>query len=591
MHACFAGNHLLKLLLIVILGLVLFSATADQPFHLDNMDFPALGQQVARTGIPVYYRGEENPTHLGLYHPPLFAYVLAVWIRLLGFGEVQIRMFGITCALLQAGIVLGIVRCLLGRFSAASIAPTFLAAFLFNPYTLQAASIADIDSTIYGPILCGILLCTLRMSWRDGRWRTDDLAVSEVLGVSVLVALALWTKLTTILLIFPVLPLLLAGRFGRRKAILLSAIIIGAGTGMFAVSYWLYGVVTGLDVSYAFTFTIDSFLNRGSSGRPGVMARLLDRFNTFRVTAPFHMLWTGMFPWVIAVSTFFLALWRARRQNSVLHTHIAVIVGLALVTTAYYCGQTRSFGFAPFKYVFVYWALTLATPALLAYLLYGCPRLFKHRWHWLLGSCIFLASVAVASRIIHDDLVSGDHNELGENLWTVPGFAALAAMVLAIKWTAASRVALAAAFSAYVGLNLGVALHQARVPYSTTYDYGQRGFSDTVAFLRLNTAPEDVIVSMKDIGFAADRRYIENYIALFYGSEAEQRLKNAIASGSVSYAVFTERGQDQLKFLPSLDEWMKANTTLARSFGDYRIYRPNAKAASLPSPDGLTPTR
>jgi hypothetical protein len=164
-------------------------------------------------------------------------------------------------------------------------------------------------------------------------------------------------------------------------------------------------------------------------------------------------------------------------------------------------------------------------------------------------------------------------------------------MVLAIKWTAASRVALAAAFSAYVGLNLGVALHQARVPYSTTYDYGQRGFSDTVAFLRLNTAPEDVIVSMKDIGFAADRRYIENYIALFYGSEAEQRLKNAIASGSVSYAVFTERGQDQLKFLPSLDEWMKANTTLARSFGDYRIYRPNAKAASLPSPDGLTPTR
>ena len=124
----------------------------------------------------------------------------------------------------------------------------------------------------------------------------------------------------------------------------------------------------------------------------------------------------------------------------------------------------------------------------------------------------------------------------------------------------------------------------ARVPYSTTYDYGQMGFTDTVAFIRANTTPESVIVSMKDIGFAADRRYFENYGGLYGGPDAARQLQQTIASGKAQYAIFTEgRGQDQLIVSPGFKEWIDANATLVRSFGHYRVYRPKAAEASAAS--------
>ena len=200
------------------------------------MDFPAVAKATSVSGVPVYYRGEDNPNSLGLYHPPLYIYALAAWIRVFGFGEVQVRMFGFACALLQAAVVLGILQTWLGKRAAVRIAPWFLALFLLNPYTLQTASMADIDSTVYGPLLCGVVLFTLRLSWRNGVWRTDKPAVGEFVSIGILIALALWAKLTTILLLIAVLPLLLVARFGWRSASLLSAATIGGGIGAFAVS-------------------------------------------------------------------------------------------------------------------------------------------------------------------------------------------------------------------------------------------------------------------------------------------------------------------------------------------------------------------
>ena len=90
----------------LIASFCLFAASAWKPLQLDNMDFPAVARQTAATGLPVYYRGEANPHAIGLYHPPLYIYTLALWISLLGFGEAQVRLFGYMCVLLQGWIVL-----------------------------------------------------------------------------------------------------------------------------------------------------------------------------------------------------------------------------------------------------------------------------------------------------------------------------------------------------------------------------------------------------------------------------------------------------------------------------------------------------
>jgi hypothetical protein len=575
------AHRTLQILLVVVFGILLFSATADEPLQLDNMDFPAVARATSVSGVPIYYRGEESPKHSGLYHPPLYIYALAAWIKLFGFGEVPVRMFGIACALLQAGIVLAIIQTLLGRKRARHIAPWFLAAFLLNPYTLQTASIADIDSTVYGPVLCAILLYTLRLTWRNGERRTDTVGLGEFAVISFFVALGLWAKLTTILLLVAVLPLLLVARFGWAKAVLTSVLVTGTGVAAFAASYWAYGVLTGLDVTQTVKFTIYSFLTRGSSGNSGIMARISDKLTNFPIMAPIHIQWTGLFPWVIVLCACVLSFWYAARRKSALHAHIAVVLGTALATTVYYCGQTLTFGGAPFKYTFVYWALVIAAPALLAFLLYGSVDMFHNGWSIAVAALVFCISSYIGLMVIRDAIIVGA-TEPQRNvwIWRAPAVAALLSIALARNWKAHSRGLLAASLSAYVGLNAGIALYHARVPYSTTYDYGQMGFTDTVAFVRTNTTPESVIVSMKDIGFAADRRYFENYDGLYGGPDSARRLQQMIASGKTQYAIFTEgRGQDQLAISPGFTEWIQANTTLIRSFGHYRIYRP--KAAEL----------
>jgi hypothetical protein len=78
---------------------------------------------------------------------------------------------------------------------------------------------------------------------------------------------------------------------------------------------------------------------------------------------------------------------------------------------------------------------------------------------------------------------------------------------------------------------------------------------------------------MKDIGFKAGRRYIENYEPIYRGRHQADRLIEAISSGKVRYAVFTaQRGQDNLMMNPYLKSWIEKNCALVRSFGDYRIY-------------------
>jgi hypothetical protein len=562
------------LLIVVVFAACLFGATANQPFHLDNMDFPAAAIATSTTGLPIYYRGEDNPRHLGLYHPPLFIYLLAAWIRLAGFDEVSVRMFGFACALLQAVVVIAILQTLLGRKSAVAIAPWFLVVYFLNPYTLQTASIVDIDSTIYGPLLCGIVLFTLRMSWRDGVRRTDEVTLTEFTVVWVLIVLALWAKLTTVLLLLGILPLFLVARFGWRKAISLGAILIAAGVAGFALSYWAYGVFTGLDVSYTVRFTIDSFLNRGSSGRTGVLARIADKFATFAVMAPIHIRWTSYFPWIVSGAACLLSVWHAVRRKSVLHAHIALVMGLALITTAYYCGQTLTFGRAPFKYTFVYWALILSAPAFISYSLYGTVELFERKAAVVVSASAFVLSLYISIYYIHDEIIQNVLSGGYVRMWNAPAVVAVVAIACAARWRNVSRIGIVTSMAMFTGLSCGVALHQARAPYSTTYDYGQLGFTDTVGFIRANTAPEATIVSMKDIGFATGRRYFENFDAVHGASDKAPRLQEFVASGRAEYVIFTEgHGQDQLIANPAMKEWAEVNLTLVRSIGHYRIYQ------------------
>src|SRR3974390_1131481 len=93
---------------------ILSAVNAPRPLHLDNMDFPAIAASTAVSGLPIWYKGEKKPHDTGLYHPPLYIYLLAGWIRAFGSSPAAVRMFGMACALLQGLLVLEIVRTLFG---------------------------------------------------------------------------------------------------------------------------------------------------------------------------------------------------------------------------------------------------------------------------------------------------------------------------------------------------------------------------------------------------------------------------------------------------------------------------------------------
>jgi hypothetical protein len=557
---------------IILLFILWFAGSADKPLHLDSSDFAGLAEHAAFTGVPVYYKGEEEPNATGLYHPPLYIYLLAAWIRAFGFGEAQVRLFGMVCALLQGAVVLAIIRTLFG--SAFRWGAIFWAIFLLNPYTLQTPTIADIDSTIYGPLLCLVLLATLRISWRDGEWRTDQVSWLELVWIGVAFFLCLWSKLTTVLLVLPFVFFLLIARKGARQAALTTAAIGGASVIAFLASYYLYGALMGLDVGFTFKFTLFSFYTRGSSGTPGMAALLRDHWGNLRSMVPFTMSWTGLLPWAAACLALWVAFRASIRQHDRRLLHYGLVLGLGLLTTIYYWVQTTTFSSAPSKYTFVYWGILLTAPVfLLARWASPNPWQTISRRVTVILLCLFLAAEVWTNHHVGDSLMLNGF----AGPYTLVAYIPALLFVAALAATRYGRAGLAlpmASLAVYCGIQFGSAVYQEKVPYSTTYDYGQMGFPDTVAFLKSHTRPNDVIAAMKDIGFACRLHCFENYAALAGGPAAASRFMDAAASGRFAYIVFTEgRGQDALERNPALRQWFLARSKLVQSFGNYRIYR------------------
>jgi hypothetical protein len=575
----------------ILLFILLFASSASKPLQLDNAEFPQVAARTASTGLPLYYHGEVHSTPpgelrlvSGLYHPPLYIYSLAAWFRLFGFGETQVRMFGMVCALLQGVVVLEILRTLFGTAQSQRYRVWFAPIFLLNPYTLQTAAISDIDSTIYGPLLCGVLLVTLRISWRDGKWRQDPMMISAYLLLAGALTLCLWAKLTTILLVFPFLFLLLLNKLGIWRAVWATVTCSTAAAVAFLLSYWIYGKLSGLDIGYTFTFTWSSFMQRGTSAATGLSARMMDYRRNLSLTLPMMTAWTGVLPWIAALLAAVSAGRRAVRDHDLRAFHYCVLMCLGLLTIGYYCAKTPTFGYAPFKYTFVYWGLVLTAPVILA-----CGGLRVNpleaspvasveadplgQLRALFGLLLVcLLGLYVASRRVHDSFIL---NGLDQRvLWVVvvPGLVFLAGAMLPQFQFA--RIMLVSSLVFYGGFQLGVGIYQSRVDYSTTYDYGQTGFLDTVAFIRLNTNPNDKIAAMKDVGYKAERRYFETYSALYGSAASAQWLMHEIVEGNIKYVVFTEgRGQDQLMMNPTLQDWIATHCNVIASFGNYRIYQ------------------
>jgi len=572
----------------IILLFSLMSATiAHESLHLDNADFAGAATAVADTGKPIFYRGENDPTELALWHPPLYIYLLGGWFKIFGIGAAQARIFGTLCAILQGWMVLAIVATLFGPQARSLIEPWFWAIYLLNPYTVQTASVLDIDSTIYGPLLCWVLLATLRLNWHAGEERQHPPSRWDYAWVVAAITVALWAKLTTILLVIPFIFLLLLRPWGFWRAARVTVLTAAYGAAAFLVTYFAFGAVFHLNVKFTFSFLLYSFLtrmSRGSSSHSGLAARLADmRFNV-QSMIPFLIRWTGLLPWFGLAGGILVAGWKALRSQSLRAWDYFLLLFLAGATTLYYCAQTTTWGGSPFKYTFVFWGVTLLAPLLLAFdgELWGAkPAESRGKNLWSVGVAFRLGLLLLFVIAAWYGRYRLQDHQLRE--WRVAFWAVLPPALLLLPSIGASfekrkvfgytQVALLLGISSWAGLQFGVAVYQLGVSYSTTYDYGQTGMEAAAAFLA-DLPENELFSSMKDLGHLTHRRYYDDYGAVNAGPAFTQAFIDAVTTGRIKLAVFTDgRGQDPLTNNPVLGAWVQKHCKVVKSFGNYRVYQ------------------
>jgi hypothetical protein len=562
----------------IALFFILSATQAYKPLQLDSADLPAWAAAVAETGKPIAYRGEDRPANLYVYHTPLYLYALGGWFKLFGVGPSQVRLFGALCAVMLGLITFWIFHTLMPASVYWIFTTVFWPLFLLNPYTIQGAAIADMDTTIYGPLLCGFLLCLVRLSWRHGEARVADPAFLELMLCSLLLALCLWTKLTTVLLFLPLPFFLLWPRFGFFRAIWFSAVVVVTGISLFLLTFVIWCKIVGAQPLDFWHWLVSYVATRGSSGQAGLINRLQDFKRNFLFMGPFSIKWTGLVPWAAAIAAFGYCASRTIRRRDWRAYTAAVAFGVALLGSIYYAGQQLSFGSSPFKYNYVFWGIICAGAAYL-YASFIEPETGSvqavNPLMWVAIVAIFGGAVALGAIRVTDRTLWSGASDFAQYwpYWLLPTliFCAIACAIYKRKYLLASLAVMLFAF--HIGLQLGIVLYQVRQTYSTTYNYAQSGLDATACYLRSVTEVTDIIGSMKDLGPLAQRRYYENYGYIYSGPKGADDFSRLLVARKIRYAVFTETiGEDQLVVNTNLRDWIEHNCRLVRSIGNYRIY-------------------
>jgi hypothetical protein len=536
--------------LILVLYVALALVQTGESFVIDEMEFPRLAEAVADTGRPVYYRGDESPSHVGVFHPPLYAYALGGWLGIFGFSEVAARVFGVLLMLLTAWLGVRIVQLLdlAGRWGP----PGFLALFLLHPYVIQSALLPDIDGTVL--LFATVLLFyeVTRVARLDGETRTS------VLRLSLAMALVLATKLTSIIVIPAVFVGILLAK-GPRKALLLTAGSALAGSAIFLIVWWAVSALTDLPFAFPFEFTIQSGLKGGvSQTSVGELFRRL-------VPAPWTTFWLGVLPPTMAAvgTAILITQWRSHPERRMALMFSMWTFG---VLAFYSVISGPPFGFP--KY-FIAAMPTMAIVGVVTIDLLLRPS--KEQTPAVFWAALTVFGLALlAGWEFARSRAEGPYSWPGI-AWTL-GLIVLAALAMSLiardrsTWLVA--LPLGALILATLSYNVGMAAVQAADERSVRYYPGEVGFDETVERLQSLTGPDEPILVPKDIGSATYNRYHEQE-QLFLDLD---RLEDVLADDEVSYAVVRTNGDYSYQIFPQVEPIIEAEMDLLEQVGDFLIY-------------------
>jgi 4-amino-4-deoxy-L-arabinose transferase-like glycosyltransferase len=492
--------HLLVLVALLAAFAVTAARSADRPVLFDETNFMFQARAIAETGIPhanMGYMGDRGRVttreYYGLWHPPLYLYLLGLDVKLFGTDEMGVRLPGVVLMLGTALLVYGLGHTLAGgggRGRACGLLATGL--FLASPLVAQSAVVIDIDGTLLLFVVTAWVLLYLRWQQTTTLWRLAALGALLTLG--------LWTKMTTPLALVGAVIVYqaLAGRWllGLRQV----AVIVGVGVPLFLATWWLVAAIVGLPFEMPFQWLAWELFDASKYTR----SWLGDPVRMRGELAP-GLAWAS--PYLVgafgALVVARVAAWtRTRRAEPV---DLLIVLG-GVIFAAYFIKLAANFpkyhvGMLPFWSAALAWWLVDWLSAL-----EGRARLALAAGA-ALACGYFLATVGDAWQFTP--------TLVWEAPIIVPALALfLVAAAAAVLTRAPALGALAGGLVAplvllFVGWGLAVSATQAGANYSTNYYYGTHGQREAAAALDA-IGYDGTWIGAKEVAwYARNQRYID----------------------------------------------------------------------------------
>ncbi len=137
--------YLLLAVIIVHSAFVFFSM--NQPFHGDEVAFFETAKEVLKTGKPVFNYSVFKPGFQGLWHTPLYIYLISIFMLMFGKSIYSVRAVSALFNVLTVLLVFLITKEIFKKNEKADFWALFAAAlYALNPLTIQSSIPLDIDA-------------------------------------------------------------------------------------------------------------------------------------------------------------------------------------------------------------------------------------------------------------------------------------------------------------------------------------------------------------------------------------------------------------------------------------------------------------
>ena len=512
------GGGLWGSLAITIVYLAISVPQFSQPYVIDEAVFPYVAEGILRNGAPVFYNGETRPADVGLWHPPLYDYLLALQVFIWGVSPFAVRAFGAVCVIASFYFLTLALRRLapeLKQYGYLVLAATFL----LNPLVISDALVPDIDGTL------GLLVVAVSL-WLATVVAQEPISRAWALGVVAFATVAVSTKFTlaaVVALIVGCAALLSPLQRWRKVGWVIAA--FAAGTGISLGLLFGAGRLVGFDARGPFDYLFASLGSRGP-GRSGVSGAV-----TALITGPgSNLVWIG--PAIMAAAILSLALILVLKPPGVSTRLVGLfVVGSLVLVLGYSYISASPFGFPKYTAIAVPgFAIGTAMLVGLDLSIFSFASRRSPSSTRLLWSAYAVALVVGAAGVVFlawrmARTPTRDISQLVPlTLATFAGVALLTVIVaLALAGGPVRRAirggvvvgAVTAALLTPAMVQVSSSFANLTADYATRYYYGERGMGEFLERADELIPPGAAVIAAKDIGLQLDRPFYEDASLLY----------------------------------------------------------------------------